>query len=66
MNEYVTKEEFQELVDRFNALIDELSKCNLKKDVELDELIYSNMEFEEFVETEEQDENNESEENVEL
>ena len=66
MNEYVTKEEFQELVYKFNTLIEELSNCNLKKDVELDELIYSNVEFEEFSETEEQDKNTESDENVEL
>jgi len=66
MNEYVTKEEFQELVDRFNALIDELSKCNLKKDVELDELIYNDFDVEEYAETEEQDKNTESDENVEL
>lgn len=52
---YVTKEEFSELVDRFNSLVEELQASNLTKPSEFDELSYD-------YDTEETDSDSESEE----
>lgn len=38
MTKYVTKEEFEELTEKFNNLITTLSKCNLKIEPEFEDL----------------------------
>jgi len=53
--QYVTKEDFSELVEKFNALCEELAAAGIKKPVDFSEMEYDNDDYDQD-ESEEEDE----------